>query len=71
MQYKIRVAVTMGDPAGVGGEIIAGGLESVGNLAEFVVIGDKGVFEKCRKSPLDLVRLRSPQVARDQDDRKG
>ncbi|HQO37842.1 MAG TPA: 4-hydroxythreonine-4-phosphate dehydrogenase PdxA [Candidatus Omnitrophota bacterium] len=43
---KIRVAITMGDPAGIGPEIIAGaGLKDSRNV-RYVVIGDRNVFDK-------------------------
>lgn len=43
---KVRVGVTMGDPSGVGPAVIANALPKLRGLAEFVVIGDRGVFER-------------------------
>ncbi|MCM8770557.1 MAG: 4-hydroxythreonine-4-phosphate dehydrogenase PdxA [Candidatus Omnitrophica bacterium] len=45
---KIRVGITMGDPAGIGSEIILKALKmpKVLGLAKFVVIGDRKVFQK-------------------------
>jgi 4-hydroxythreonine-4-phosphate dehydrogenase len=37
----------MGDPSGVGAEIIAKAVKALAGLAEFVIIGDKWVFDKC------------------------
>ena len=50
---KIKIGITMGDPAGIGPEIIAKALPSKGlrNLADFVIIGDRWVFDKsCQRS---------------------
>lgn len=46
-KYKIRIGITMGDPSGVGAEIIAKAVKALAGLAEFVIIGDKWVFDKC------------------------
>ena len=46
---RIKVGITMGDPSGVGPEIIAKALSSTNKLADFVVIGDKRVFNKKRE----------------------
>ncbi|MCM8795332.1 MAG: 4-hydroxythreonine-4-phosphate dehydrogenase PdxA [Candidatus Omnitrophica bacterium] len=43
---KIRVGITMGDPAGIGPTIIAKALPQVKNLAEFIIIGDARVFKR-------------------------
>jgi 4-hydroxythreonine-4-phosphate dehydrogenase len=43
---KIRVAITMGDPSGIGPAIIAKALPKVQKIAEFVVIGDRWVFDR-------------------------
>ncbi|MFH0913411.1 MAG: 4-hydroxythreonine-4-phosphate dehydrogenase PdxA [Candidatus Omnitrophota bacterium] len=47
---KVRVGLTIGDPAGIGPTIILKAMERLKDLAEFTVIGDKGVFEKSQKS---------------------
>lgn len=49
---KIRCAITMGDPAGIGAEVIIKALSrpEVRRLADFVVIGDRQVFKKCQVS---------------------
>lgn len=41
---KIRVGITMGDPSGIGPEITASALKRLSGLADFLVIGDKGVL---------------------------
>ncbi len=46
MKTKIKVAITMGDPSGVGPSVIAKALPKVKGLAEFIIIGDKQVFNK-------------------------
>jgi len=46
LKYKIRVGITMGDPAGIGPAIILKGLKKLKGLADFVVIGDKWVFSQ-------------------------
>ncbi|MCX5701935.1 MAG: 4-hydroxythreonine-4-phosphate dehydrogenase PdxA [Candidatus Omnitrophica bacterium] len=43
---RIRVGITMGDPSGIGPAIIAKALPEVSHLAEFIIIGDKWVFDK-------------------------
>ena len=43
---RIRVGITMGDPSGVGPAIIAKALPKLRGLLEFVVIGDRWVFEQ-------------------------
>ncbi|MBM3244417.1 MAG: 4-hydroxythreonine-4-phosphate dehydrogenase PdxA [Candidatus Omnitrophica bacterium] len=45
---KIRVGITMGDPSGIGPEVVFKSLSGQKSRAEFVVIGDKWVFEKTR-----------------------
>jgi 4-hydroxythreonine-4-phosphate dehydrogenase len=51
---KMVVGITMGDPAGIGAEIIAKALKrtEIRKLANFLVIGDKWVFEKNQKSKI-------------------
>jgi 4-hydroxythreonine-4-phosphate dehydrogenase len=63
-----KLAVTMGDPGGVGPEIIVKALNSpeVKNLCVPIVIGDAYVIEKALKlckSPLSLRIIRSPEEA--------
>ncbi|KPK97421.1 MAG: hypothetical protein AMJ95_09055 [Omnitrophica WOR_2 bacterium SM23_72] len=45
---KIRVAITMGDPSGIGAAITAKVLLQLRGEAEFTVIGDAWVFEKSK-----------------------
>ncbi|MBL7081123.1 MAG: 4-hydroxythreonine-4-phosphate dehydrogenase PdxA [Candidatus Omnitrophica bacterium] len=47
---KVRVGITMGEPAGIGPEIIAKslGVAQLHKLAQFCVIGDKWVFNKAQ-----------------------
>lgn len=49
---KVKVALTMGDPAGVGPEIIAKALRSpvLRDFTDITVIGDKWVFERARRA---------------------
>ena len=47
--YRIRVGITMGDPSGIGPSIIAKSIVRLKNLARFVIIGDKWVFDKSQK----------------------
>jgi len=46
MQNKIRVGVTMGDPAGIGPAICLKALNKLKGLADFTLIGDKWVFSR-------------------------
>lgn len=46
---KIRVGITMGDPAGIGAAITAKAVNKLKGLAEYVIIGDKWVFNKALK----------------------
>jgi len=48
IRKKIRIGMAMGDPAGVGPEIITKALASkkIRNLANFTIIGDHWVFDK-------------------------
>jgi 4-hydroxythreonine-4-phosphate dehydrogenase len=46
MQKKIKVGITMGDPSGVGPDIAVEALRRLKGTAEFIVIGDRWVFEK-------------------------
>ncbi|MBM4147216.1 MAG: 4-hydroxythreonine-4-phosphate dehydrogenase PdxA [Nitrospira sp.] len=63
-----KLAITMGDPGGVGPEIIVKALNSseVKNLCVPIVIGDASVIKKAlklRKSPLSLHIIKSPEQA--------
>lgn len=42
----IKVGITMGDPSGIGPEIIAKALPKLKNIAEFAIIGDNYVFHR-------------------------
>ena len=44
---KLLIGITMGDPCGIGPEIVLKALKSpaIRNIANFVIIGDSGVFE--------------------------
>jgi len=44
--HKIRVGITMGDPSGIGPEIISSALPRLKGLADFVVIGDNWVINR-------------------------
>ena len=49
---RVRCAITMGDPSGIGPEVIAKtlGLPRIRGLADFTVIGDKWVLEKYKSN---------------------
>ncbi|MCU0665785.1 MAG: 4-hydroxythreonine-4-phosphate dehydrogenase PdxA [Candidatus Omnitrophica bacterium] len=61
MIKKPRIAITMGDPSGIGPEIIAKSLNKIKGLADFTIIGDAFVLEKSgcdfRKNKVRLVDL--------------
>jgi len=46
LKAQVRVGITMGDPAGIGAEIILKSLPHLKGLAEITVIGDNGVFSR-------------------------
>lgn len=46
MTEKPRVAVTMGDPAGIGSEVIVKGYSEARQFADLVVIGDASIVER-------------------------
>ncbi len=54
LKYKIRVGITMGDPAGIGPAIIPKALKKLKGLANFVIIGDKWVFDKVRSQESEV-----------------
>jgi 4-hydroxythreonine-4-phosphate dehydrogenase len=43
---KTRVAISMGDPSGIGPAIASRAIERLRGLAKFIIIGDRWVFEK-------------------------
>ena len=49
---KLLIGVTMGDPCGIGPEIILKALKSpaIRKLARYVIIGNKGVFDKTARA---------------------
>jgi len=51
---KIKIGITMGDPSGIGAEIISKALASprIKNIKGILVIGDRWVFEKNQKSKI-------------------
>ncbi|MFH1888767.1 MAG: 4-hydroxythreonine-4-phosphate dehydrogenase PdxA [Candidatus Omnitrophota bacterium] len=49
---KIRVGITMGDPSGIGPAIIHKAISSLKGLADFIIIGDKWVFDRTQNSKL-------------------
>jgi len=57
MAQPMRIAITMGDPAGIGPEVILKALtdETVASLADWVIVGDSRILEetagRCRISP--------------------
>lgn len=55
---EIKVGITMGDPSGVGPEIIAKAIKRLSGLAEFIVIGDRWVFDKSQVASRKLQGLK-------------
>lgn len=55
-QANIRVGITMGDPSGIGPQILFGALHKLKGLADFIVIGDKWVFDKIQNLTTRRVR---------------
>lgn len=49
-KYKIKVGITIGDPSGLGPAITLKAVNRLKNLANFVIIGDKWVFDKIKNS---------------------
>jgi 4-hydroxythreonine-4-phosphate dehydrogenase len=45
---KSRIAITMGDPSGIGPEITALALSAIKESAEFTIIGDRQIFQKAK-----------------------
>ena len=50
---KIKVGITLGDPSGIGPQIVAKALSkrNLRDLAQFVIIGDEWVFNKAQGAP--------------------
>jgi 4-hydroxythreonine-4-phosphate dehydrogenase len=53
---KIKVGITIGDPSGIGPIVALKALQRLKGIAEFLVIGDRWVFEKGRTSPIAGLR---------------
>ncbi len=47
---KVKIGITMGDPSGIGPEIVARALPAARRLGSVVVIGDKGVFNRVTRA---------------------
>ncbi|MDD4979871.1 MAG: 4-hydroxythreonine-4-phosphate dehydrogenase PdxA [Candidatus Omnitrophica bacterium] len=62
MHNKIKIGITIGDPAGVGPAIIAKAIPQLRGLADFVIIGDRWVFNqvsgaRCQVSDIKFIDL--------------
>ena len=57
LKHKVRVGITMGDPSGIGPEIIVKALVKLKNFAQFSVIGDMGVLNKAARYTSDVARF--------------
>lgn len=59
MAAKPHIAVTMGDPAGIGPEVVLKALAhpAVGRACRILVLGDWGVLERTRKKIRSTIRL--------------
>jgi 4-hydroxythreonine-4-phosphate dehydrogenase len=62
----VKVGITMGDPSGVGAAIALKALSELRGRAEFVVIGDRWVFEQCavrsaQRTVKDVIDLKNVQ----------
>jgi 4-hydroxythreonine-4-phosphate dehydrogenase len=57
---RVRIGITMGDPAGIGPEIAAKALSrlAVTGIADFLVIGDRRVFDKIRNRKSEIPNCR-------------
>ncbi len=53
--HKVKVGLTMGDPAGIGPAITIKAIQKLKGLADFVIIGDKWVFSQL---PISIQKLR-------------
>ena len=47
-KQKIRIGITLGDPSGIGPEIAARAVRALAGKAEFILIGDRRVFDRVR-----------------------
>jgi len=65
---KIRVGITMGDPSGIGPAVIAKALPKLAGIADFVVIGDKWVFDKIKIPKLKIETVAKPQRCHCEED---
>lgn len=68
MKQRMRIAITMGDPAGVGAEIIVKALSRVEVYKKCIpiVVGDRAVLEDALEFcslPLELVEIMEPEMA--------
>ncbi|MFC6903821.1 4-hydroxythreonine-4-phosphate dehydrogenase PdxA [Halalkalicoccus tibetensis] len=66
------IGITMGDPAGIGPEVIVKGYRELRETADVLVIGDADVVESAREvcgSDLGIERVGSPDEASFRDDR--
>ncbi len=55
---KIRVGITLGDPSGIGPEIIAKAVKRLSGKAQFIIIGDKWVYDKIRNPKSEIRNCR-------------
>ncbi len=68
------LAITMGDPAGIGPEVVvkAASVADVRARADFVVFGDRAVLERAARDvdiTIDLVPVDTPEAARGHDEK--
>lgn len=68
MKQRMRIAITMGDPAGVGAEVIVKALSHVEIYKECIpiVVGDRAVLEDALDFcalPLELIEITEPEMA--------
>lgn len=73
MKYKPLIAITMGDPAGIGPEIICRVFQrsNIRGIVRPVVIGDSDVMEKTIRSLRFKLRLKPIKKAEESSPRKG
>jgi 4-hydroxythreonine-4-phosphate dehydrogenase len=59
MPHRIKVGITMGDPSGIGPEIIAKAIKnpSINRIADFIIIGDEKTYQKVNKHPVRNVKF--------------
>ena len=58
LKTKIRLGITMGDPASIGPAIIIKAIHRVKGLADFVIIGDKWAFNKIPNPKSQIVNCK-------------